>query len=104
MFYFAQLVTLAAVAKSFGEYGARLFGYSSHFAINAFAVGVILVFTVINLLGATLVAKSENIIVAIKLTALVIFTVAAFTTIKPEYLSLKDAPPFLLLTPFLPLD
>jgi len=95
MFYFAQLVTLAAVAKSFGEYGARLFGYNSFFAINAFAIGVILVFTIINLLGATLVAKSENIIVGIKLTALVIFTVAALTTIKPEYLSLKDAPPFI---------
>jgi amino acid transporter len=93
MFYFAQLVTLAAVAKSFGEYGARLFGYHSHLAVNSFALGVILFFTFINLLGASLVAKSENIIVFTKLTALVIFTIAAFTTIKPEYLSLKDAPP-----------
>jgi amino acid transporter len=95
MFYFAQLITLAAVAKSFGEYGARLFGYHSVFIINVFAVGIVLFFTVINLLGATFVAKSENIIVGIKLTALVIFTIAAFTTIKPEYLSLKDAPPFI---------
>ena len=93
LFYFAQLITLAAVAKSFGEYGARLFGYHSAFMIDAFAVGVILFFTFINLMGATFVAKSENIIVAIKLSALVIFTIAAFTTIKPEYLSLKDAPP-----------
>jgi amino acid transporter len=93
LFYFAQLITLAAVAKSFGEYGARLFGYHSTIMIDAFAVGVILFFTIINLLGATFVAKSENIIVAIKLSALIIFTIAAFTTIKPEYLSLKDAPP-----------
>jgi len=95
MFYFAQLITLAAVAKSFGEYGARLFGHHSQLWINAFAVGVILFFTIINLLGATFVAKSENIIVGIKLTALIVFTIAAFTTIKPEYLSLKDAPPFI---------
>jgi len=95
MFYFAQLITLAAVAKSFGEYGARLFGYHSGFVINLFAVGIVLFFTIINLLGATFVAKSENIIVAIKLTALTAFTIAAFTTIKPEYLSLKDAPPFI---------
>ncbi|WP_457562941.1 APC family permease [Caminibacter pacificus] len=95
MFYFAQLVTLAAVAKSFGEYGARLFGYHSTFMIDAFAVGIILFFTFINLLGATLVAKSENIIVAIKLIALTIFTIAALMTIKPQYLSMKDAPPII---------
>ncbi|WP_024790147.1 amino acid permease [Lebetimonas sp. JH292] len=29
MFYFAELITIAAVTKSFGEYGARLFGHSS---------------------------------------------------------------------------
>ncbi|NPA12231.1 MAG: APC family permease [Epsilonproteobacteria bacterium] len=95
MFYFAQLITLAAVAKSFGEYGARLFGYHSVFAIDAFAVGVILFFTGINLLGASMVAKSENLIVAIKLSALVIFTIAAFMTIKPEYLALDKAPPLI---------
>ena len=56
MFYFAQLITLAAVAKSFGEYGARLFGYHSGFVINLFAVVIVLFFTFINLLGATFVA------------------------------------------------
>ena len=95
MFYFAQIIALAAIAKSFGEYSARLFGYHSIFAINSFAIGVILFFTIINLLGATFVAKSENIIVITKLSALVIFTIAAFFTIKPEYLSIKDAPPLI---------
>jgi len=95
MFYFAQLIALAAVAKSFGEYGARLFGYSSVFAINSFALGIIAFFTIINLIGAYFVAKSENIIVIIKLSVLVIFTIIAFFTIKPEYLSLKDMPPII---------
>ena len=95
MFYFAQLIALAAVSKSFGEYGARLFGFSSTFAINSFAVGIILSFTVINLIGAYLVAKSENIIVVIKLSVLIIFTIIAFFTIKPEYLSIKDMPPII---------
>jgi amino acid transporter len=95
MFYFAQLITLAAVAKSFGEYGARLFGFHSVFAINGFALGIILFFTGVNLLGAIFVAKSENIIVGIKLSALILFTIAAFTTIKPEYLFLKESPPFI---------
>jgi len=95
MFYFAQLIALAAVAKSFGEYGARLFGYSSVFAINSFALGIIAFFTIINLIGAYLVAKSENIIVIIKLSVLVIFTIIAFFTIKPEYLSIKEMPPII---------
>jgi len=95
MFYFSQLIALAAVAKSFGEYGARLFGYSSFFAINSFAVGIIAFFTAINLIGASLVAKSENIIVIIKLSVLIIFTIFAFFTIKPEYLSIKEMPPFI---------
>jgi amino acid transporter len=70
MFYFAELITIAAVAKGFGEYGARLFGYSSIFAINSFAIGIITFFTIINLIGASIVAKSENLIVIIKLSAL----------------------------------
>ena len=93
MFYFAQLIAIAAVAKSFGEYGARLFGYNSSFMINAFAVGIVLLFMFINLIGASLVAKSENLIVGIKLSILVIFVIAALFTIKPQYLSLKDMPP-----------
>ncbi|GAX87435.1 conserved hypothetical protein [Lebetimonas natsushimae] len=95
MFYFAQLIAIAAVAKSFGEYGARLFGYSSTFSINSFALGIIAFFTIINLIGASVVAKSENIIVIIKLSVLVIFTILAFFTIKPEYLSLKNTPPLI---------
>jgi len=94
MFYFAQLIAIAAVAKSFGEYGARLFGFDSVLSINAFAVGIITVFTVINLIGASVVAKSENIIVAIKLSILVIFTISAMFFIKPQYLSLSESKPF----------
>lgn len=95
MFYFAQLIAIAAVAKSFGEYGARLFGYSSTFAINSFAIGILAFFTIINLIGASIVAKSENLIVIIKLSVLIIFTILAFFTIKPQYLSLKDTPPII---------
>jgi amino acid transporter len=93
MFYFAQLIALAAVAKSFGEYGARLFGFTSLFVINSFAVGIVLLFTVINLLGANIVAKSENIIVILKLSVLCIFTGVALFYIHPQYLSLKEMPP-----------
>ncbi len=93
LFYLAQLVALAAVAKSFGTYAATFMTTGvSAFNTNLFAVGILLVFMVINLVGANIVAKAENIIVIIKLAALVIFTGAALFYIQPANLSVKDAP------------
>jgi len=94
MFYFSQLIAIAAVAKSFGTY-ATTFMVASHdpLWINIFAVGIVALFTIINLIGASIVAKSENIIVFIKLSVLVVFAIAALFTIKPELLSLHDMPP-----------
>ena len=94
LFYFAQLIALAAVSKSFGAYSSELFfNKESAFLTNIFGVGIILLFMIINLLGAYFVAKSENIIVIIKLSVLVIFTIAALINIKPEYLSISKTPP-----------
>ncbi len=93
LFYLAQLVALAAVAKSFGTYAATFMTTGvSAFNTNLFAVGILLVFMVINLVGANIVAKAENIIVIIKLAALIIFTGAALFYIQPANLSVKDAP------------
>ncbi len=93
LFYLSQLVALAAVAKSFGTYAATYMGSSHHFWTNCFAIGVIALFTLINLVGATWVARSENAIVIIKLTILVIFTVAAAFYIDPTRLKISHAPP-----------
>jgi len=94
LFYFAQLIAIGAVAKSFGAYATKLFiGNQSIYWIDLFAVGIVAFFTVINLIGAAMVAKSENFIVIIKLSVLVVFVIAAFFTIKPDLLSLKDTPP-----------
>jgi amino acid transporter len=93
LFYFAQLIALAAVAKSFGTYAATyMAGGVSAFYTNAFAVGVVLVFVGINLLGASLVARAENLIVVIKLAALVIFTTASLFYIQPANLAVNQAP------------
>ncbi len=93
LFYFAQLIAIAAVAKSFGTYASTYVTASdAHIYINIFAIGIVLLFVVINLIGATLVAKSESIIVMVKLTALVAFGVASMFYIIPSHFSLKDAP------------
>jgi len=95
LFYFTGLIALAAVAKSFGTYAATYMsdGVTPGYA-NLFAIAIVLLFVIINLVGAKVVAKAENLIVAVKLTALLIFTVAALFFIKPANLSISEAPGF----------
>ena len=94
LFYFSQLIAIAAVAKSFGVYAATFMSSGQEsLVVNSFAVGVVLFFTTINLIGAAFVAKSESIIVIAKVTILVVFAVAALFTIDPAYLSVDEMPP-----------
>ncbi len=93
MFYLSQLIAVAAVAKSFGTYAATFMAHGDDIWINVFAVGIVVLFTLINLVGATIVAKSENFIVFVKLTILIIFAIAALFTIQPKLLSIADMPP-----------
>ncbi len=92
LLYFSQLVAIAAVAKSFGVYASTLVGAGEGIWVNVFSIGIVALFTVINIIGAAVVAKSENIIVGIKITILVAFAVAALFTIKPQLLSSSDMP------------
>jgi amino acid transporter len=95
LFYLAGLIAIAAVAKSFGEYLGVVTGMHTLFWINTFALGVVGLFTLINLLGAALVARSENAIVLLKLTVLVLFAGAALWTIDPSLLSASKMPPMI---------
>ena len=93
LFYFAQLVALAAVAKSFGTYAATYFSAGeSPLLTNLFAVGVLLLFVAVNLVGAAMVARAENVIVIVKLAALLVFMVAALVFIKPGNLAAGQTP------------
>ena len=93
LFYFAQLISLAAVAKSFGTYAsAFISGTADTLYSNIFALGIVFFFVIINLVGSALVARAENLIVIIKLTALIVFTVAALYFINPQNLAIVKAP------------
>lgn len=96
LFYLAQVIGIAAVAKGFGSYGSELFGWDQDpFTVNALAVGIVLAFTLINALGAYWVSKSESLIVILKLTILVAFTVLALANIDPQRLAFAEAPPLM---------
>ncbi len=94
LFYLSAMVAIAMVAKTFGSYAAMMtLEQASGMWANVFAVGILLLFMIINLAGSSLIAKSENIIVIIKLSVVLTFTVVVFFYIKPDLLSLKEAPP-----------
>ncbi len=93
LFYFSQLIAIAAVAKSFGTYAATFLQSGDQWS-NIFATGVVVVFILINLVGAAIVAKSESIIVTIKISILLFFTIVSLFYIKPELLGVVDMPPF----------
>jgi len=96
LFYLAQIVGLAAVVKSFGVYASTyFFGDVVPFWVEVFALSILAVFVLINLVGATFVAKSENIIVIVKLTALIIFVAAALLYVDPQRLIPKEHPDFI---------
>ncbi|WP_457746234.1 APC family permease [Sulfurimonas sp.] len=93
LFYIAQLVALAAVAKSFGTYAATyMLEGVTPFYTNVFALSVLGFFVIINLIGASMVAKAESLIVIVKVVALFSFTIAALFYIKPSNLAIADAP------------
>jgi amino acid transporter len=92
LFYLSGLIAIAAVAKSFGAYASTFFPAGNHLE-NLFAIGIVTLFIVINLIGAALVARFENIIVFIKLAVLVLFTAVALFYIDPQRLSVAQMPP-----------
>ena len=93
LFYLSAMVAIAMVAKTFGTYASMMMGSDVSLWSNIYAIGILLLFMLINLAGSSLIARSEIIIVLIKLTILFIFTVVVFFYIKPELLSFKDSPP-----------
>ncbi len=95
LFYLSAMVAIAMVAKTFGTYLAAMTGMHSSLIANIYAVGVLVLFALINLAGSSLIARSENIIVIIKLTIIIVFTVVVSFYIQPELLSIKDAPPIM---------
>lgn len=95
LFYLSAIVAIAMVAKTFGTYASVMIGTDAHISANIYAIGILVLFIAINLIGSTLIARSENIIVIIKLSIIIIFTIAVSFYIHPAYLALKDAPPVL---------
>jgi amino acid transporter len=88
----SYVIMLSLYASAFGSYGSALFlGHDVTWLHKTLAVGVIITFTLINLMGAFLTGKAEDILVYTKVAILLAFigigfyTGHAYNRLSPEY-------------------
>ncbi|MEX2171303.1 MAG: APC family permease [Pirellulales bacterium] len=82
------IISLALYAMAFGHYGATFITTTPSLTlVRSLAVGSVLVLTLVNAFGAKLMGRSETLIVAIKVSILVLFAGVGIWFIKPSNLS-----------------
>lgn len=80
----SYVVMIALYAYAFGSYAANALG--APILKNLFVVLVILLFTVLNALGAVVSGRTEDLLVAFKLSVLVVVAAAGFAFVNPKNL------------------
>ncbi len=92
----SYIIMLSLYAYAFGSYGAVLFmGMENLLAKKVLTAAVIVLFTILNLLGAYIVGKAEDYMVAFKILILLFFSALGFLTIDFTKLSPTQYPHFL---------
>jgi len=86
-------IITAMVAVSFGSYLGSAIGNSSLLVTKLFAVGIVLVMTLLNIAGSTLVARVQSVIVFIVVGILTLFSVVTIANLNPTLLSPSTYPP-----------
>ncbi len=88
LLWLSYLVTLSLYAFACGSYGATFFPAAQHaFWKHIILSAVIIVFTLINMAGATFVGRAEKYIVGIKLAILALVGVAGMFFVKVQNLA-----------------
>jgi amino acid transporter len=91
--WIAYIFALALFARAFASYAVTFFPDSvSTVLLYVFLNGIIVVFVLINAIGARAVGRSEILIVGIKLAILVMFIVAGSIFIQPKLLAISQWP------------
>lgn len=86
--WIGYVIALALYAQAFAGYSMTFFHpYSSTWLSKALRIGIVLIFTAINFIGAKTVGQSETFIVAVKLCILGLFAAAGLLFAQPAYLA-----------------
>jgi len=92
--YSANAIVTAMVAVSFGSYAASTFAEGNQVWIKVFAALIILVMTGVNIVGSSLVANAQTVIVYVVLGILSVFAVVTLVNMTPSLLAPSKYPPF----------
>lgn len=85
--YFAYVIAIALYARGFAGYAKTFFpSITSAWLDEVFAVGIVVLFTLVNFLGSRIIGRAETAIVAIKVGVLVLFIAAGIFFIEPDRL------------------
>jgi hypothetical protein len=88
LLWLSYIVMLALYSQAFGSYAASFLPQSAHnLGKHVFLTAAIVVITVVNIAGASTVARAERVIVAIKLAILVFFVAVGVAGVSSERLA-----------------
>ncbi len=94
MTYAVNTIVTAMVAVSFGSYASAMFAGESAAWAKVFAAAIVLVMTMVNILGSTLVARAQSVIVFVVIGILAIFAVVTIANMDTSLLTPSEYPPF----------
>lgn len=77
------VIVTSLYARAFGEYGIALLSLNSELWLHLLSSGIVFLFLFINFSGAKVVGKSELLIVAVKVLALVFFAAVGLYAAEP---------------------
>ena len=88
LLWLSYIVMLALYSQAFGSYAASFLPQSAHtLGKHAFLTAAIVLITVVNIAGASTVARAERVIVAIKIAILVLFVAVGVAGVSSERLA-----------------
>lgn len=86
--YFAYIIAIALYARGFAGYATTFFPNSTAAWLDeSLAVGIVVLFTLVNFLGSRIMGQAETAIVAIKVGVLVLFIAAGIFYVEPDRLA-----------------
>jgi amino acid transporter len=86
-------IITAMVAVSFGSYASEAVAEGSSGLVKFFAVLIVLVMTLLNIVGSHAVARAQTVIVVIVLGILTLFAVTTLSELDPDLLAFSGYPP-----------
>lgn len=91
LMWIGYMIVTSLYARAFGEYGIALFGLEENSIwLNILSSGIVLIFVLINFIGASVVGKSELLMVIFKVGILLVFSCVSLTVIEIDEFAINQ--------------